>query len=116
MATLISASCEEIVQRCLKAGLVEGRNLAVDGTLVIANASKQSRVPRERLAEIAQVSRAVQEYLNELEEQNPVEDPEERPVAQEKVSTTDPDAAWAVKSGQRRWATTTTIWSTRRAV
>jgi DDE family transposase len=99
MATLISASCEEIVQRCLKAGLVEGRNLAVDGTLVIANASKQSRVPRERLAEIAQVSRAVQEYLNELEEQNPVEDPEERPVAQEKVSTTDPDAAWAVKSG-----------------
>ncbi len=40
---------EEIVQRCLEAGLVEGRNLAVDGTLVIANASKQSRVPRARL-------------------------------------------------------------------
>jgi transposase len=39
---------EEIVQRCLEAGLVEGRNLAVDGTLVIANASQQSRVPRER--------------------------------------------------------------------
>jgi transposase len=48
---------EEIVQCCLEAGLVEGRNLAVDGTLVIANASQQSRVPRERLAEIAQVSR-----------------------------------------------------------
>jgi Transposase DDE domain len=28
-----------------------------------------------------------------------VADPEERPIAQEKVSTTDPDAAWAVKSG-----------------
>jgi transposase len=90
---------EEIVQRCLEAGLVEGRNLAVDGTLVIANASQQSRVPRERLAEIAQVSRTVQEYLSELEEQNPVADPEERPMAQERVSTTDPDAAWAVKSG-----------------
>jgi transposase len=90
---------EEIVQRCLEAGLVEGRNLAVDGTLVIANASQQSRVPRERLAEIAQVSRTVQEYLSELEEQNPVANPEERPMAQEKVSTTDPDAAWAVKSG-----------------
>jgi transposase len=63
---------EEIVQRCLEAGLVEGRNLAVDGTLVIANASQQSRVPRERLAEIAQVSRTVQEYLKELEKQKPV--------------------------------------------
>jgi transposase len=90
---------EEIVQCCLKAGLVEARNLAVDGTLVIANASQQSRVPRERLAEIAQVSRTVQEYLKELEKQNPVADPEERPIAQEKVSTTDPDAAWAVKNG-----------------
>src|SRR6202162_987437 len=36
---------EEIVRRCLEAGLVEGRNLAVDGTLVRANASQQSRVP-----------------------------------------------------------------------
>src|SRR6266849_4258672 len=83
---------EEIVQRCLEAGLVEGRDLAVDGTLVIANASQQSRVPRERLVEIAQVSRTVQEYLSELEEQNPVAEPQERPMAQEKVSTTDPDA------------------------
>ena len=90
---------EEIVQRCLEAGLVEGRNLAVDGTLVGANASQQSRVPRERLAEIAQVSRTVQEYLTELEQQNPVADLEERPIVQEMVSTTDPDATWAVKSG-----------------
>src|SRR5882762_11242560 len=53
---------EEIVRRCLEAGLVEGRNLAVDGTLVIANASKQSRVPREKLVEAAPLSRTVQEY------------------------------------------------------
>jgi transposase len=90
---------EEIVQRCLEAGLVEGRSLAVDGTLVGANASQQSRVPRERLAEAARLSRTVQEYLTELEQQNPVADLEERPMAQEMVSTTDPDAAWAVKSG-----------------
>jgi transposase len=51
---------EEIVQRCLEAGLVEGRNLAVDGTLVGANASQQSRVPRERLIEAARVSRTVE--------------------------------------------------------
>jgi hypothetical protein len=31
------------------------------------------------------------EYLNELEKQNPMADPEGRPIAQEKVSTTDPN-------------------------
>jgi len=90
---------EEIVQRCLEAGLVEGRTLAVDGTLVGANASSQSRVPREKLVEVAQLSRTVQEYLAELEQQNPVADQEERAMPQPMVSTTDPDAAWAVKSG-----------------
>src|SRR5437899_5904651 len=33
----------EIVRRCLEVGLVEGKNLAVDGTLVGANAGQQSR-------------------------------------------------------------------------
>ena len=87
---------EEIVRRCLQAGFVEGRNLAVDGTLVGANASQQSRVPRERFAEAAKPSRTVQEYLTELERQNPVADSEGSPKLQEKVSTTDPDATWAV--------------------
>ena len=62
----------------LEAGLVEGRTLAVDGTLVGANASNQSRVPRERLVEAAQASRTVQECLTELQQQNPVVDQEER--------------------------------------
>src|SRR5713101_9937710 len=35
---------EEIVRRCLEAGLVEGKNLAVDGTLVQANASPHRRM------------------------------------------------------------------------
>jgi transposase len=33
---------EEIVRRCLEAGVVEGRNVAVDGTLVGANVSPQN--------------------------------------------------------------------------
>ena len=90
---------EEIVRRCLEAGFVEGRNVAVDGTLVGANASQQSRVPRERLVEAAKISRTVQEYLTELERQNPVADSEGSMKLQEKVSTTDPDATWAIKSG-----------------
>jgi transposase len=63
---------EEIVRRCLAAGLVEGKNLAVDGTLVAADASRTSRIPREQLRELAQVSRTVKEYLSELEKENPV--------------------------------------------
>jgi len=87
---------EEIVRRCLEAGFVEGRNVAVDGTLVGANASQESRVPRERLVQAAKLSRTVHEYLTELEQQNPVTDPDGSPKLQEKVSTTDPDATWAV--------------------
>ncbi len=91
---------EEIVGRCLEAGLVEGRNLAVDGTLVGANASQQSRVPREQLAEVAQVSRTVEQYLAELEQQNPVAESEEPPQGSSgSVSTTDPDAAWTAAKG-----------------
>jgi transposase len=83
---------DEIVRRCLEAGLAEGQNLAVDGTIVGANASRQSRVPREQLKEAAQVSRTVREYLTELEQVNPVSDAE-------KISTTDPDAILATKGG-----------------
>src|SRR5271168_4255098 len=56
---------EEIVRRCMAVGLVEGQHLAVDGTLVGANASEQSRVPREQLARTARVSGTVQEFLTE---------------------------------------------------
>ena len=49
--------------------------------------------------EVAKLSRTVQEYLTELERQNPVADSEGSRKLQEKVSTTDPDATWAIKSG-----------------
>ena len=95
---------EEIVRRCMAAGLVEGQRLSVDGTVVRANASSQSGVERKHLAEVAQVSRTVREYLAEVAEQNPVAESEDRPpapgsVAAQIVSTTDPDAYWAGKGG-----------------
>ena len=85
---------EEIVRRCLAVGLVEGKNLAVDGTMVAANASRQSRVPREQLREAAQLSRSVREYLVELEQSNAVSDGA-------MVSTTDPDAIYTTKGSGR---------------
>ena len=87
---------EEVVAQCLSVGLVRGEQLSVDGTFVEANASKESRNPREQLSEAAQVNRTVREYLAELALQNPVEEPTH---SQEKVSTTDPDSTYATKGG-----------------
>jgi transposase len=87
---------QRIVAQCLEVGLVCGDKLSVDGTFVEANASKESRIPREQLAEAAQVNRTVREWLIELEAQNPVEEPTH---SQDKVSTTDPDSTYATKGG-----------------
>jgi len=66
---------EQIVRQCVAVGLVRRDDLSVDGSFVEANASKESRVPREQLAEAAQVNQTVRHYLVELEQQNPTEEP-----------------------------------------
>src|ERR1700687_5451468 len=87
---------EEIVRQCVGAGLVQGTHLSVDGSFVEANAAKESRIPRQQLAEAAQVHHTVCQYLREVEEQNPVEEPVHE---QDQVSTTDPDSTYATKGG-----------------
>ena len=90
---------EEIVARCVEAGLVKGEHMSVDGSFIPANADHHSRVPREQLPEIAKVNHTAREYLVELERENPVEPPVPQ---QEKVSTTDPDSTYATKEfGER---------------
>ena len=87
---------EQIVRQCVEVGLVEGKHLSVDGSFVEANAAKESRIPREQLAGAAQVKPIVREYLQELEQQNPVEEPVH---TQDQVSTTDPESTYATKGG-----------------
>ena len=87
---------EQIVQQCVKVGLVQGKHLSVDGSFVEANAAKESRIPREQLAEAAKVHQTVRQYLREVEERNPVEEPVHE---QDQVSTTDPDSTYATKGG-----------------
>jgi len=87
---------EQIVRQCVEVGLVQGKHLSVDGSFVEANAAKESRVPREQLGEAAQVNQTVRQYLVELEQQNPVEEPVHQ---QDQVSTTDPDSTYATKGG-----------------
>jgi transposase len=90
---------EEIVARCVAAGLVKGKHMSVDGSFIQANADHHSRVLPEQLAEVAKVNHTVREYLVELERENPVEAPVEQ---QDKVSTTDPDSTYATKGGPAR--------------
>jgi len=51
------------------------------GSFVEANAAQETRIPREQLAEAAQIHQAVRQYLGEVEEQNPVEEPVHEPFA-----------------------------------
>jgi transposase len=87
---------EQIVRQCVEVGLVQGKHLSVDGSFVEANAAKESRIPREQLSEAAQANHTVRQYLVELEQQNPTEEPVHE---QKLVSSTDPDATYATKGG-----------------
>ena len=87
---------EQIVRQCVEVGFVKGKHLSVDGSFVEANAAKESRIPREQLLEAAQVHYTLRECLQELEQQNPVEEPVHE---QDQVSTTDPDSTYATKGG-----------------
>ena len=89
---------EHIVRQCVEVGLVQGKQLSVDGSFVEANAAKESRIPREQLAEAAQVNRSVRQYLQKLEEKF-------RPAIL--IPPTPPRAAHPPAS-----VTTTTTWST----
>src|SRR5438874_1646175 len=93
---LFEQRSEQIVRQCVEEGLVQGRHLSVDGSFIEANAAKESRIPRQQLAEAAQVHHSVRQYLREVEEQNPVEEPVHE---QDRVSTTDPDSTFATKGG-----------------
>src|SRR6476660_7180583 len=55
-ARLFEQLFEQVVRRCVKGGLVEGKHLSVDGSFIQANASKESRIPRQQLSEAAQVN------------------------------------------------------------
>jgi transposase len=87
---------EQIVRQCVEVGLVQGKQLSVDGSFVEANAAKESRIPREQLVEAARVHYTLRQYLKEVEQQNPVEEPVHE---QDRVSTTDPDSTYATKGG-----------------
>lgn len=77
------------VQQCVQAGLVDGTKLHMDGSLINANASRDS-VVRSSPELIAALKRAYEVEERKLE--GHLGDPHYQPVNTKLMSTTDPDA------------------------
>jgi transposase len=84
---------EEVVARCMAAGLVKGEGFAVDASVVAADASRQRRFGKDGMEwkEHARRSRAVREYLEALDA--------EAEAPPRNVSLTDPQARWTAAPG-----------------
>ena len=84
---------EEVVCRCMAAGLVGGEGFAVDASVIEADASRFQRVEGAAVdwTDGQRASRPVKEYLVALESENPPTNPRQKPRA---MSPSDPSAAW----------------------
>ncbi len=87
---------EEVVCGCMKAGLVGGEGFAVDASVIEADASRFARIKGSEIdwSEQQLARRAVEEYVEALESQNPPINPDRPPKA---MSPTDPCAAWTTR-------------------
>jgi transposase len=98
-ADLFETFFERIVYQCVEAGLVEGKKIFVDASLVDANASKESIVDTHSLRKY--FNRAYRELEKRLEdkgddEADPPEDgkpPRQNEANSRHISTTDPEAS-----------------------
>lgn len=92
-----------IVQACMEAGLIDGKKIHVDGSLVDADASKGSVVKGapELVAALREAYQAQAKKLDEPEETATGQKYHE-PVNDRAMSTTDPDAALVRRNGDSR--------------
>jgi transposase len=89
---------DEVVRRCMAAGLVKGEGFAVDASIVAADASRQyivqagehSNWPNPEIN-----SRAVREYLEALDGEAPAD------AMCRRVSLSDPQSQWTAATGDR---------------
>lgn len=85
------------IQQCVEAGLVDGRKIHVDSSLIDANASKDSLIQSSPEL-IAAYKKAVAAQATKLEDTTMPED--YQGINDTHVSTTDPDAALVRKGGR----------------
>jgi transposase len=87
---------EEVVCGCMKAGLVGGEGFAVDASVIEADASRFERIEGAEIdwSEKQLAQRAIREFVDALESENPPINPDRAPKA---LSPTDPCAAWTTR-------------------
>ena len=90
---------ERVVQACMKQGLVKGEGFAVDASVIEANASRyHGQAPDEiDWSQSERQSRAVAEYLEALEREEPNPDR----IPPKVISRSDPSSAWTAKANKR---------------
>jgi len=109
---------EVVLQRCVLEGLVGGEGFAIDASVIKADANRERYVPAaeaKKLSEGDGPSRAVREYLDALDANNPAgpnsdsdEPPSGNSTPPKNVSPTDPGARWtAVRGGPAFYAYST---------
>ncbi|CAM4045540.1 IS1182 family transposase [Bordetella muralis] len=87
---------DEVVRRCMAAGLVKGEGFAVDASVVAADASRQRGVPASEVTDWsnpALSTRAVREYLEALG------DEAFEQTVPRRISLTDPQSRWTAAPG-----------------
>ena len=87
---------ENVVRRCMGAGLVGGEGFAVDASVIEADASRFVRVEGADIdwTDEQQARRPVREYLDALDGEPSSVKPRHKPKA---LSPTDPSAAWTTR-------------------
>ena len=89
---------DRIVEQCIKAGLVEGKQAFMDATLIDADASEKSFRPRLKILTAKTYAKEMLERPEE-EPEKPKASPKKLTINEKKVSSTDPDATMHKKRG-----------------
>ena len=87
----------EVLRRCMEAGLVTGEGFAVDASIIKADASRQRGVPGDQEINWSDPSlstRSVREYLEALDEESLAE------ALPKRLSLTDPLSRWTAAPGR----------------
>jgi transposase len=87
---------DEVVRRCMAAGLIKGEGFAVDASVVAADASSQRGVPGSEVVDWEAPglsTRAVREYLEALDKEALAQ------ALPKNISLTDPQSRWTAAPG-----------------
>src|SRR5712671_165831 len=91
---------EQVLERCVREGLVGGEGFAIDASLVKADANRQRGVPGAEAdwSDRRSISRPVREYLAALDQS------EVEKIMPKNISLTDPAAQWSAAWGPAFYA------------